>query len=166
MAQTSAANSVDFVPFLNEISQFIKESENRQEHVAFLAFQKMFRAFAKGEVEGEAKRAFRAVLKKHKKEEIDDGETSDGYSCLLEWPQLTTLPSFHLRRHVPDEYCREITRRTELEDQTPYIINDGKSGELRRVDFFESARNQLAKIPRQKEIQTEEIQFPDACVLA
>jgi hypothetical protein len=144
--------SLDFVPFLNELFEFAKKSENRPEHVSFLAFRKMFKAFANGEVKGQAEESWERALKQNESEE--DAE----YSCLLEWSEIISLPSLHLHRQIPRdyEYDDEYLKRIELENQAPYLIKDPK-GNLVRGDSIDSLMAKLDKIPRHKEIQTETV---------
>jgi hypothetical protein len=145
--------SLDFVLFINELFEFAKKSENRPEHVLFLAFQKMFKAFAKGEVKGQAEESWRRALNQNESEE------NDGFSCLLEWSEIISLPSLHLHRQIPrdrefddDQYLKRI----ELDNLAPYVIKDSK-GHLVRGDSIDSLIAGLKNIPRHKEIQTDTV---------
>ena len=151
--------SVDFVPFLNEMQKFIKIAENRPEHVAFFAFQRMFKAFNNGNVLGQAETAWNREKEKQNRKEKNDKE----YSCLLQMPEIVTIPSLHLHRQIPTDhqYDDESLKRAELESQEPHIVKN-KEGILTRVDIFKSWLDRFHKLPRHEETQSEPITQVDS----
>lgn len=139
-----ATKSVDFVPVLDELAKFIKMAENRPEHVAMFAFQDMFQAFAHGQVQGQAEKSFIRTGKQCEKEESK-------YSCAEEWPEIASLPSFHLHRKIPfltgEDYSDdEHLKRIELDAITPFIVKNEK-GNLVRVQNCKSNEIDFDNIP-------------------
>ena len=150
-----SVNAIPFVPFLNEISEFICHSVHQTEHAAIVAFRRLFHRFSAGLIKNSAEIVWKRTEKDIRALKTENPE----FSCLLEWSQLYNLPSLQIYRQTPkdSQWDDERLNRMEAEIETPYIYRRRKDGKLKTCSLTKSLRMRHDELVRNSFVRIDPI---------